>query len=89
MYTSVVASLIIAAQTCIKEVATKGENLNIAWSPDGDHVAVASRVRNITEFINFEDDLITIIDARQHKIVKTFKEPLEVVPKESTLMKDK
>ena len=38
---------------------------------------------------NCEDDLITIIDARQHKIVKTFKEPLEVIPKESKLMKDK
>lgn len=37
--------LMMVAQTCIKEVPTKGENLNIAWSPDGDHVAVASRVR--------------------------------------------
>jgi len=54
------------AQKCIKEVPTKGENINIAWSPDGAHVAVASR-----------DDIVTIIDARQHKIVKSFKEPLE------------
>src|SRR5271169_5757884 len=29
---------------CIKEIPTKGENINIAWSPDGAHVAVASKV---------------------------------------------
>jgi len=36
--------LTVAAQKCIKEVPTKGENINIAWSPDGAHVAVGSRV---------------------------------------------
>lgn len=54
--------------------------MNIAWSPDGDHVAVASRVHLIFGLSNLKDDIVTIIDARQYKIIKTFKEPLEVVP---------
>lgn len=34
----------LLAQSCLKEVPTKGENINITWSPDGTHVAVASKV---------------------------------------------
>ena|SRR5579859_2822763 len=35
---------LMVAGKCIREVPTKGENINIAWSPDGVYVAVASRV---------------------------------------------
>jgi len=41
----------------IATVNTKGENLNITWSPDGNSIAVGNK-----------DDLVTFIDARMFKI---------------------
>lgn len=38
-------------------INTKGENINITWSPDGNTIAVGNK-----------EDLITFIDARTHKI---------------------
>merc|ERR1712165_157408 len=38
-------------------ITTKGENINICWSPDGHTIAVGNK-----------DDLVTFIDARSHKV---------------------
>ncbi|KAK2154221.1 hypothetical protein LSH36_274g04026 [Paralvinella palmiformis] len=38
-------------------IATKGENINICWSPDGQTIAVGNK-----------DDLVTFIDFKSHKI---------------------
>jgi len=48
-------------------IDTKGQNINIAWSPDGNHVAVGNK-----------KDIISIIDTRRWKIVKDHKFPFEV-----------
>mmetsp|Transcript_34754 Transcript_34754/g.48182 ORF Transcript_34754/g.48182 Transcript_34754/m.48182 type:complete len:317 (+) Transcript_34754:236-1186(+) len=41
---------------CVSTVATQGENINVAWSPDALHLAVGSR-----------DDVISFIDTRKLK----------------------
>jgi len=40
----------------ITSIATKGDNINICWSPDGNNIAVGNK-----------DDLVTFIDARTWK----------------------
>ncbi|XP_037949030.1 THO complex subunit 3-like [Teleopsis dalmanni] len=45
------------AGRCSAVVNTKGENINITWSPDGKTIAVGNK-----------DDLVTFIDARTNKI---------------------
>lgn len=52
---------------CAASVATSGENINVTWSPDGNTIAVGNR-----------DDVISFIDARKHKVIKTTKFPFEV-----------
>lgn len=42
---------------CVSVTNTKGENINIAWSPDGKTIAVGNK-----------EDLITFIDTRTNKI---------------------
>lgn len=42
---------------CIEVVNTKGENINICWSPDGNTIAVGNK-----------EDLITFVDARGFRI---------------------
>lgn len=44
-------------QKCIATINTKGENINITWSPNGNAIAVGNK-----------EDLVTFIDARTHKI---------------------
>ncbi|XP_054167492.1 THO complex subunit 3-like [Oppia nitens] len=44
---------------CITTVQTKGENINICWSPDGHTIAVGNK-----------EDWVTFIDTRTHKTVK-------------------
>ena len=46
---------------------TKGENINLAWSPDGRSLAVGNK-----------DDLVSIIDVRKGTISATHKFPMEV-----------
>ncbi|XP_070539873.1 THO complex subunit 3-like [Ptychodera flava] len=41
---------------CAANVNTKGENINICWSPDGHTIAVGNK-----------EDLVTFIDARTHR----------------------
>ena len=43
----------------IATIPTKGENINIAWAPDGKTIAVGNK-----------EDLVTFIDAKSHKIVR-------------------
>jgi THO complex subunit 3 len=38
--------------------ATKGENINITWSPDGNYIAAGNK-----------DDLLTVIDIRAEKLL--------------------
>ena len=52
---------------CVAKVDTSGENINVAWSPDGGTIAVGDR-----------DDVVSFVDARKHKIIKTTKFPFEV-----------
>ncbi|XP_058057173.1 THO complex subunit 3 [Anopheles bellator] len=42
---------------CATFINTKGENINITWSPDGNTIAVGNK-----------EDLVTFIDTRTHKI---------------------
>lgn len=42
----------------IATIPTKGENINIAWSPDGKTIATGNK-----------EDLVTFIDVRSHKII--------------------
>lgn len=39
-------------------IATKGENINITWAPNGNTIAVGNK-----------EDLVTFIDTRTHKII--------------------
>ena len=39
-------------------ISTKGENINIAWAPDGKTIAVGNK-----------EDLVSFIDVRTHKII--------------------
>ncbi|XP_016113528.1 THO complex subunit 3-like [Sinocyclocheilus grahami] len=41
---------------CMATVSTKGENINICWSPDGQTIAVGNK-----------DDVVTFIDAKTHR----------------------
>jgi THO complex subunit 3 len=50
---------------CIAE--TKGENINIRWSPDGQHIAVGDK-----------DDNISLIETRKSKPLKNIKFAFEV-----------
>jgi THO complex subunit 3 len=52
---------------CVAAVATSGENINVAWSPDGLHVAVGNR-----------DDVITTLDVRTHRTLSATKFDFEV-----------
>ena len=52
---------------CTASVATSGENINVTWSPDGNTIAVGNR-----------DDVVSFIDTRKHKVIKTTKFPFEV-----------
>ncbi|OXA63150.1 THO complex subunit 3 [Folsomia candida] len=45
------------SQKCIETFSTKGENINITWSPDGNNVAVGNK-----------EDLLTFIDLKAGKI---------------------
>ncbi|XP_059612051.1 THO complex subunit 3 [Phlebotomus argentipes] len=47
----------VRASKCATIVNTKGENINITWSPDGNTIAVGNK-----------EDLVTFIDTRTHKI---------------------
>lgn len=47
----------VRAGKCSTTVNTKGENINITWSPDGNTIAVGNK-----------EDLVTFIDTRTHKI---------------------
>jgi len=46
------------AYKSVDTYTTKGENINIAWSPDGNYIAVGNK-----------EDLITFIDLRSGKIL--------------------
>ncbi|KAK3267058.1 hypothetical protein CYMTET_24361 [Cymbomonas tetramitiformis] len=52
---------------CASTVQTQGENINISWSPDGSSIAVGNR-----------DDVITFIDTRTFKILRTSRFLFEV-----------
>ena len=52
---------------CVAPVTTAGENINLAWSPDGRHVAVGDR-----------GDCVTVLDVRTHRAVGKNKFPFEV-----------
>ncbi|XP_076345858.1 THO complex 3 homolog tex [Tachypleus tridentatus] len=45
------------AAKSVAVVQTKGENINICWSPDGNTIAVGNK-----------EDLVSFIDARSHKV---------------------
>ncbi|KAG8176684.1 hypothetical protein JTE90_002676 [Oedothorax gibbosus] len=46
------------SQRSIANIQTKGENINICWSPNGQTIAVGNK-----------EDLVTFIDVRTHKII--------------------
>lgn len=52
---------------CAHAIETRGENINIRWSPDGQHVAVGDK-----------DDNISFIEMRKCKILKSIKFACEV-----------
>ncbi|KAG1054589.1 hypothetical protein G6F46_006063 [Rhizopus delemar] len=52
---------------CTAMIQTAGENINICWSPDGNHIAVGDK-----------NDTISIIDTTTHKIIDNRKHPVEV-----------
>ncbi len=45
------------ASKCVASVSTRGENINIDWSPDGKTIAVGNK-----------EDLVSFIDAKTHKV---------------------
>lgn len=47
----------VRAGKCSTIINTKGENINITWSPDGNTIAVGNK-----------EDLVTFIDTRTHKV---------------------
>ncbi|KAG0332796.1 hypothetical protein BG004_001095 [Podila humilis] len=51
----------------VHKIDTSGQNINIAWSPDGQHIAVGNK-----------DDMISIIDTRTFQIEKTAQFNVEV-----------
>ena len=52
---------------CAHAIETRGENINLRWSPDGQHIAVGDK-----------DDNISFVEMRNHKVIKTIKFPTEV-----------
>jgi THO complex subunit 3 len=44
------------------KISTVGENINLSWRPDGVHIVVSNK-----------DDTVSIIDVRNHKIIKSVK----------------
>ena len=38
--------IFIANGKCMEVVGTKGENINICWSPDGNTIAVGNKVKS-------------------------------------------
>lgn len=44
------------AGKCVNVVNTKGENINICWSPDGNTIAVGNKVRLCYVFIKYYND---------------------------------
>ena len=52
---------------CAHAIETRGENINIRWSPDGHHIAVGDK-----------DDNITFVDSRKWKTLKNRKFVFEV-----------
>ncbi|KAF9351050.1 MAG: WD40-repeat-containing domain protein [Benniella sp.] len=51
----------------IHKIDTSGQNINISWSPDGQHIAVGNK-----------DDMISFIDTRTFKIEQTVQFKVEV-----------
>lgn len=54
-------------QKCVTSVATPGENINIAWAPDGSAFAVGNK-----------EDLVTFFDARTYRKISEEQFQLEV-----------
>ncbi|XP_077287861.1 THO complex 3 homolog tex [Arctopsyche grandis] len=55
------------SQKCAATINTKGENINIAWSPDGNTIAVGNK-----------EDLVSFIDTKTHKIIAEEQSNFEV-----------
>ena len=55
------------ANKCANAIETRGENINIRWSPDGQHIAVGDK-----------DDNISFIEMRKCKTLKSIKFTCEV-----------
>jgi len=55
------------ASKCIQTIQTKGQNINIAWSPDSYYIAVGNK-----------KDVVSIIDTRTYKIIRDQKFNFEV-----------
>jgi len=51
----------------MQSIDTKGQNINIRWSPDGNHIVVGNK-----------RDVLSLIDTRTWKIAKQQKFPIEV-----------
>jgi dipeptidyl aminopeptidase/acylaminoacyl peptidase len=47
---------------CVQAIETRGENINIRWSPDGQHIAVGDK-----------EDNISLIEMRKGKALKNMK----------------
>jgi len=52
---------------CAHAIETRGENINIRWSPDGQHIAVGDK-----------DDNISFVEMRKCKLLKSIKFACEV-----------
>ena len=52
---------------CTATVQTSGENINLAWHPDGVTIAVGDR-----------NDMVSFVDARRHAVLSTENFPFEV-----------
>ena len=50
--------IFLVASKSIHTVTTRGENINIRWSPNGNTIAVGNK-----------EDLLTFVDARTYKII--------------------
>jgi THO complex subunit 3 len=57
----------IKTKNCIANIATPGENINVAWSPDSNYIAVGNK-----------EDQVVFIDTRKQKIMRTTKFNVEV-----------
>ena len=54
-------------QKCVSVVNTKGENINISWSPNGAHIAVGNK-----------EDLVSFIDVKSGQIIQEQEYKFEV-----------